>query len=394
MRVERDRGGADMKLSGVRVVDLSQFMPGPLMCGTMADHGADVIKLEALTGDPFRRDPSDEGIPPTGAFVAVNRGKRSIALDLKHAAGREAALRLLDTADVVVEAFRPGVAARLGIDYASLRQRNPRVVYCSLSAFGQTGPLATTAAHDMVIQAMAGSLPIDSRKVPLTNGASMAASVSAFTALSGVLMALLRARETGIGDWLDLSMHDATLNAQPVQAGPALRGDAPADLAYAMLEAYQTADDQWLCLGGRERPSAANLLTPLGRPDLIDNATGKAPQAPLREFLQATFRSRSRDAWLTWCEGRAISIAPVLSYSQALRHPHTVARAMVLHDDKGDAHLATPIKFANEPGVPRLVTPRVGADGPAILVELGYDAAQIAELEQCGVTLPATPTSI
>lgn len=374
-----------MKLRGVRVIDLSHFVPGPLLCSTMADHGADVIKLEPHEGDPFRR--TDESGFPSDPFVAVNRGKRSIALDLKQPEGLEAALRLLDSADVVVEAYRPGVAARLGIDYACVHPRNPRVVYCSLSAFGQYGPLAATPAHDIVVQAFAGSL---STEIPLANGPSLAAIAAAFTGLSGVLMALLRARESGVGDWLDLSMHDATLNAQAALTGAALRGLAPASAAYAMLETYRTADDKWLCLGGRERHFATNLLTSLGRPDLIDSATGTGaePQQQLREFLKMTFGGRTRSDWLNWFEGRNISVAPVLSLAEALCHPHTVAREMVLNDGDGNVQLGTPIKFANEPGKPRLRTAQAGADGAAILAELGYDPAQIEALQGTALKLP------
>jgi crotonobetainyl-CoA:carnitine CoA-transferase CaiB-like acyl-CoA transferase len=379
-----------MKLSGVRVIDLSQFMPGPMLASNLADHGADVIKIEPLTGDAARGSLESD----SEFFIALNRGKRSIALDLKRPEGLAIALRLIAEADVVIESSRPGVAARLGIDYDTVSRAHPRLVYCSLTAFGQTGPLSQVPAHDPVIQSMAGTLPRDERGVPVTTGASLAALAGSLTALSAVLMALLHARETGHGDFVDISLHDATLSAQPHLTSRALNPverdtveTAHGGNAIALLAAYRTADSQWLCLGGRELDFATHLLTPLGRPDLIAVAVGPGgeAQAELRAFLTEVFLTRTLSDWLAWFEGRRISVAPVLSLSEALAHPQTHARQMVSVDAAGRRHVGNAIRFRRDPAKPVLSIPAIGEHTVEILETLGYAAEHVAALDSAGV---------
>jgi crotonobetainyl-CoA:carnitine CoA-transferase CaiB-like acyl-CoA transferase len=374
-----------MKLTGLRVVDLSQFMPGPFLAANLADHGAQVIKIEPVTGDPTRGAPGTDG----AFFAAINRGKLSIALDLKHPDGREAALKLIDEADVVIESSRPGVAARLGIDYDTVSRTNPRLVYCAMTAFGQTGPLSQLPAHDPVIQSLAGTLPRDDRRMPITTGPSLAALAGSLTALSAVLMALLRARETGRGDYIDISLFDAALTAQPYLSGSLLNApanssqEAPeSDIGLALLSTYETADSKWLCLGGREHSFATNLLTPLGRTDLIGDAIGPAGegQTRVRTFLTQTFLTRTLDEWLDWFDGRNVSVAPVLSLAQALDHPHAHERAMIQSDPSGRKHVASPIHFRMEPASSPLAVPRLGEHTERVLRGIGYSDERIAEL--------------
>ncbi|MCP3725759.1 CoA transferase [Paraburkholderia sp. CNPSo 3272] len=378
-----------MKLTGLRVVDLSQFMPGPFLAANLAEHGAQVIKIEPVAGDPTRGAPGTDG----AFFAAINRGKRSIALDLKHPDGREAALKLMNEADVVIESSRPGVAARLGIDYDTVSRTNPRLVYCAMTAFGQNGPLSQLPAHDPVIQALAGTLPRDSRGMPVTTGPSLAALAGSLTALSAVLMALLRARETGRGDYIDISLFDAALTAQPYLSGRLLNTpdvssqETPDDdSGLALLSSYETADSKWLCLGGRERSFATNLLTPLGRPDLVGDAIGPAgeSQTRVRAFLTRTFLSRTLDEWLDWFDGRNISVAPVLSIAEALDHPHAHERAMIQSDPSGRKHVASPIHFRMEPAAPPLAVARLGQHTEAVLRSIGYSEERIAELIASG----------
>ena len=378
-----------MKLTGLRVVDLSQFMPGPLLAAHLADHGATVVKVEPPSGDANR------AAPGTGSafFAALNRGKQSIALDLKHPGGLAVARKLIDEADVVIESSRPGVAARLGIDYDTVVQTNPRVVYCAITAFGQTGPLSHLPAHDPVVQSLAGTLVRDSHGAPIATGPSLAALAGSLTALSGVLMALLRARETGRGDYLDISLFDAALTAMPHLSGRLLdASDARSqqaiegDTGLALLDTYQTADSKWLCLGGRELHFATNLLTPLGRPDLIADAAGPAGsgQERVRAFLTQTFLTRTLDAWLEWFDGRDISVAPVLSFAEALDHPQARARGMVQAGPDGRRQVASAIRFRMESATPPLPVPRLGEHATLVLSNAGYSEAQIAALVRSG----------
>src|SRR5450755_4084006 len=209
-----------MKLKGIRVLDLSQFLPGPHLTMTMADHGADVIMVEPKNGvgEPVRamgtRAPDGTAV----WFRNIARGKRSIALDLKDKNDLATFLRLADEADVIVEAFRPGVVARLGIGYDAIAERNPRIVYCSISAFGQNGPLRDKPSHDLGWQALAGTSDLsrgfsdDKPNMPNLVAADLASSL---TALSAILMALLARERTGKGDVIDIAMFDSLIAWTP-----------------------------------------------------------------------------------------------------------------------------------------------------------------------------------
>jgi crotonobetainyl-CoA:carnitine CoA-transferase CaiB-like acyl-CoA transferase len=367
-----------VKLQGVKVIDLSSFLPGPHLTMMMADHGAEVIKIEQPgTGDATRSIGQMQN-GHTVYFRNANRGKKSVALDLKGPAGREALLRLVKDADVLLETFRPGVAKRLGIDYDSVRKVAPQIVYCSISAFGQDGPLRDQPAHDLSVLALSGALSLtgDAERGPLLPSIPAADMASSLMALSGILMALLRARQTGQGDYLDLSMHDALVSWMahltgslfahdelPVPRNERLLGGA------ALYGIYRTQDGRFLTLGGSEIKFAENLLTALQRPDLIAAARQPAgvAQAPVRKFLEETFASQPLAYWIEWFKGKDVCWGPVLDLREGLNHPHVWARGMRLKDDAGNDHLGVPIRFANEPARPNFELPALGADGPDLL---------------------------
>jgi crotonobetainyl-CoA:carnitine CoA-transferase CaiB-like acyl-CoA transferase len=385
-----------VKLDGVRVLDLSLFLPGPMLTVMMADHGADVIKIEPKgEGEPTRHI----GYRKNGEsvwFRNTHRGKRSLELDLKAPEGRAVSLDLARRADVVVEAFRPGVAARLGVDYAAVKAINPRTVYCSISAFGQTGPYVKRPAHDLAVQAMAGVVALNEGQDgrPAAPHMPVADALASLTALSGVLMALLRARETGQGDYLDVAMLDSVLAWTPNVTGRIFatgeRHVVKEERSWggnAMYHLYECADGLWLALGGAEPKFAQNLLEPLGRLDLLPLAKlqpGKG-QAPLRDFLRETFRTRTRSDWALWFQGKDIAWAPVLNLKEAFDDPNTRARDMLAYDPAGNEIVGTPIKFSEEPAAIDARVPGKGADAEAILAELGYDAMRIAALRGKGV---------
>lgn len=385
-----------MKLEGVRVIDLSLFLPGPLMTQFMADHGAEVIKVESIhEGEPNR----EIGAKRDGVsvyFANTHRGKQSLALNLKDAAGVEVLMRLAEKSDVLVEAFRPGVMDRLGIGYAQVAKRAPKIVYASIAAFGQTGPNRDLAAHDLATEAMTGVLSLnrggDGRPaIPALANADMLASMMT---LSGVLMALYRRKETGKGDYLDMAMADCLLACLPNNMGTAMtvrrQPDLKAERALggnALYGIYETKDQDYVVLAGQELKFAKNLLEPLGRADLVELC--KLPpgpgQDPVREFLRDTFRTKTKAEWLAWFKGRDVAFAPLRTLPEALEDAHFKARGMVLKDARGWDHLGVPIRFEHEPGRPDFEPPAHGEHSAAILRSLGYADGEIAELKTRGV---------
>jgi crotonobetainyl-CoA:carnitine CoA-transferase CaiB-like acyl-CoA transferase len=366
-----------MKLEGIRVVDLSVFLPGPYLTMSLADHGAEVIKVEPPGGDPGREiGPRQDG--ETVFFRLMNRGKNSVVLDLKSDDGRAALLRLCDGADVFVESFRPGVMQRLGFDYATLAKRNPRLVYCSISAFGQDGPYRDLPAHDLAVEALGGALSITvgADGEPAIPGIPAADMLSSLQGLSAILMALLRREKTGQGDYIDMAMYDAVLAAYPNVLGPAFAEDrdlVPSEErsmgGSAFYRIYRTADGRHVVLGGQEIKFVRNLLEALGRPDFVPLCErGPGPhQKPLIDFLAGVFASRTQAEWVAWFEGRDICFAPVKTLREALDAPHARHRGMLVTDERGHAHVGPAIKFAREPSRPSLRTPGLGKHNDDII---------------------------
>ena len=358
------------KLAGIKVVDLSLFLPGPMMTMMMADQGAEVWKIEAAGGDPARAQaPFQNG--QSVWFRNLNRGKKSLMLDLKSAAGKARLSELIDSADVFVEGFRPGVMARLGFDYAAVAARNPRIVYCSISAFGQHGALAHHPAHDLATQALAGFLAVNdgAEATPVVPGAASADMAAGLTALSATLMALIGRERTGRGDYIDCAMFDSLLPWCAHIAGDAIAGgQAPRSASQrslggaAFYRVYRTKDARHIVLGGREMKFVHNLMTALERPDLIAIAERPAgEQAELIEFLTATFARRTRDEWVAWFTDKDVAFAPVLDFREALDAPHIAERGLLIEID-GSSVIGPAIRFAAESWIAR-PAPELGADG-------------------------------
>jgi crotonobetainyl-CoA:carnitine CoA-transferase CaiB-like acyl-CoA transferase len=366
-----------MKLAGIRVLDLSLFLPGPFLTLAMADHGAEVIKVEPPGGDPGRAIGLSDG-PATVFFRNLNRGKKSIVVNLKDAAQREALLKLCESADVFVESFRPGVATRLGIDYAAVSARNPRIVYCSISAFGQDGPYRDKPAHDLAVQAISGALSVCEGRdgQPAIPPLAAADYLSGLQALSGVLMALLRREQTGKGDRVDITMHDSVVCATLNLLGPTLAENRQPIAKHerntggaAFYQIYDTKDGRQIVLGGQEQHFIENLLNDLKRPDLIPlclRGPG-AHQRPVIDFFVGVFRQKTLAECVAWLSTLDICWGPVNTFPEALNDPGLAARGMILRDEAGRRHIAPPIHFQQEPARPNLRVPAVGEHTRQIL---------------------------
>ena len=384
-----------MKLQGLRVLDLSRFLPGPMLTQAMADHGAEVIKVESVDeGEPTRA--VGEMRDDVSVFFAnSNRGKRSLALNLKHRAGIEVLMRLAAVSDVMIEAFRPGVAKRLGISYAEVSGRAPRIVYASITAYGQTGPYRDLATHDLAIEAMTGVLSLTRGRdgAPAIPGLPAADMLSSMAGLSAVLMALLRRTETGRGDFIDLAMADCLLASMPNNFGSAMAAREQPDVrngrslgGSALYALYATQDGDWIALGGQEMKFVVNLLSLLGRDDLIElcRLPPGSGQDPVREFLQVTFLTRTKGEWVRFLAGKDLPFAPVQSLPEVLEDPHFRERGVLLTDRRGWDHIASPIRFSDEPSQERLEVPCLGQDTAEIMAMLGFDAERCADLEAAG----------
>jgi crotonobetainyl-CoA:carnitine CoA-transferase CaiB-like acyl-CoA transferase len=371
-----------MKLDGIRVLDLSVFLPGPYLTLAMADHGAEVIKVEAPgEGDPARHIGLSDG-PSTVLFRNLNRGKKSIVLDLKSPAGRDALLALAETADVFVESFRPGVVDRLGVGYRAICERNPRIVYCSISAFGQDGPFRNRPAHDLALEAESGALgmTLGTDGKPAIPGIPVADVLAALQGLSGVLMALLRRRDTGVGDYIDIGMHDVTVGAMLNILGPTFaEGRQPVATherttgGAAFYRVYETSDGRHLALAGQEPKFVNALLGALGRPDLASHCLrGPGPhQQPVIDFLAEQFRGRTLAEWDTYLPTLDVCYGRVNTLPEAIVHESLRAHGMLLRDALGRPHVGPPIRFRDESAAPSLSEPRLGEHSGAILGSIG-----------------------
>ena len=394
-------------LAGIRVLDLSLQLPGPFCTMMMADHGADVIKVdepEPRVRNPFAGE--EPGMGPADRYL--NRGKRSLTLNLKTEQGREIFRTLAAGADVVVEGFRPGVVRRLGVDYASLSGVNPRLVYCSISGYGQTGPMRDVAGHDINYISWAGILGMCGGRdgepaVPpvqigdLFGGAMMA--------LSGIMMALWSRQSTGKGRWIDVSMTDGASAIWSLHAAACLAGMPPPERGNMMLTGmfpcygtYRCADGKHVSLGALESWFWERLVDALGREDLREGqyAVGEAG-ARVRKELEGVFASRTRDDWVRFFEGKDVCISPVLDLPESFSSPLLRAREMVVEVDSplggSDLQPGRPLKFLDPegrkapdagPAVPRRA-PRLGEHNEEILAGIGYDAEGIARLRKSGV---------
>ena len=357
-----------MKLSGIRVLDLSAFLPGPHASMMMADHGADVIMVEPDNGlgEPTRKMGETYKDGTSVWFANISRGKKSYKVNLKDAEQHARFLKLAATADVFIEAFRPGVVTRLGVDYAAIKAINPGIIYCSISAFGQTGKYKDKPAHDLVIQAMAGTADLTRGMdgAPALTPMPSADFAASSHALSGVLMALYGREKTGKGDYLDISMYDSLLSWIPNVTGAIFaenrqpeRSEMRSFGGNAFVYIYQTKDGGHIVLGGSEPKFVKNILTVFERPDLIEEMNKPVGQQDaVKDFLREKFLTKSQAEWEAILGGIDCCWSTIRTLHTAL----TEKGAPVTKDDSGKSHIRNPIRFTQDLAKPSYELPEYG----------------------------------
>jgi alpha-methylacyl-CoA racemase len=377
-------------LAGLRVLDLSRLLPGGFCSLLLADFGADVIKVEDMgMGDYVRASPPQ--------FFALNRNKRSMRVDLKTDGGREAFLRLAGGADVVLESFRPGVMDRLGVGYDRLRQENPRLVYCAITGYGQDGPYAARAGHDMNYLARVGLLGLTGEPdgPPVQAGGLIAdLGGGALMAAFGILAALRERDRSGEGQLVDVSMADGALSWLAMVAARFLAdGEVPqrgrTELAGGLIcyRPYRCADG-WVTLGALEPKFWRAWCEGVGRPELADRQFEPVESDTHRE-VEAVFAERTRAEWEAFNDEHDCCVEPVLDLDEALDSALVRAREMIVEVDQPGAGpvrlLGTPVKLSRTPADPaRAGGPAIGADTDPVLAEAGYASDEIAALRAAG----------
>lgn len=378
----------ESSLADLRVVDFTTQLSGPYCTRLLADLGADVIKIERSDrGDDLRHAPPFvDG--ESASFRVINRNKRSVALDLKDPRDLDACKWLVASADVVVESFRPGVMARLGLDYASLAEEREDLIYCSVSGFGQTGPLRDQGGFDLITQAMSGLMSItgEVEGSPLRIPVPVSDLCAGMFAAIGILSAIHARTRTGRGQLVDTSLFEAALSLgnyeaatvfatgeEPERLGHAHRGSAP----------YQDfrARDGWLVIGAANQQlwtrlcDALNVEHLASDPRFATNRDRVANQRALADELQAVFETDTVARWLEKLEAAGIPAGPVLSYKEAYAHPQVRAREMVTEESDGMRTLGIPMKLSETPGALRRPAPRLGEHTDEVLAEVRAAAA-------------------
>ena len=388
-------------LEGVRVLDLSRLLPGGFCSLLLADFGAEVLKVEDTgMGDYVRWSPPYHGGAEDSAksalFLALNRGKRSIRVNLKEEAGREILLKLVRDHDVLLESFRPGVMDRLGVGYERLRQENPELVYCAITGYGQDGPYTSRSGHDMNYLGLNGLLGLtgDAGGPPVQSAGQIAdLGGGALMGAFGILAALRERDRSGEGQFVDASMFDGSLSWLALVAARYLcdgavpkRGEGELSGGLLCYRPY-ACKDGWVTLGALEPKFWQEWCLGVGREDLVDRQFER-PGSEAHAEVERVFLERTRAEWQEFAERHDCCLEPVLDLDEALDSELVQAREMVVEVEQPGAGgvrlLGVPVKLSRTPGAPAGPGPALGEHTREVLAGLGYGAEQIDALEESG----------
>ena len=409
MAPEQDNGRGGLPLEGIRVLDLTRLLPGGFCSQMLADFGAEVIKVEDTgPGDYIRYAPplyevsdpaagADEGATRSGLYLSLNRGKRSIRLDLKSEGGQRAFHRLVPTADVVLEGFRPGVAERIGVDHETLHRINPGLVYCSITGYGQDGPSRDRAGHDINYLGATGMLAMTGRADgPPIQPAGQIGDLGggAMNAAFGILAALIEKGKSGKGQLVDISMTDGAFAWLAMAAGAALadgerprRGETMLGGGIICYLTYEAADG-WVSCGALEPKFWRAFCEGTGHEELIESQFER-PGSEAWEKVAAVFRERSREEWKAFNDRYDCCIEPILELDEALESELMRERGMVVEFEQPGIgpvrQIGSPIKMSRTPAAEAAAAPAIGADTRDVLAAAGFSPKEIEELFAAGV---------
>lgn len=392
-------------LHGLKVLELAQIMAGPT-CGMMlADMGADVIKVEKLPGGDDARNYREENARDISqSFAMINRNKRGIALNLKTEEGRAALLRMVESADVLIENYRHGTMEKLGLGYDILSKVNPRLIYCAISGYGRSGPMADTGGFDLIAQGFAGLMSVTGEKggQPVKSGNSVADINAGILATVGILAAYINRLKTGEGQVVETSLFEAGLQqmywfaAMYFATGVSAKASGSAHPLIAPYQAFKTADS-WITLGGANQRNWLKIAEVLGHPEWQDDARfvngpqRKMHEDVLVELIGAVLVTKPASHWMAKFEEAGVPAGPVNTIADVLNHPQTAAREMVVETEHPVAgtikSLGLPIKFSKTPASVNRSATLLGEHSREVMLEFGFTAEEVEQMLESGALL-------
>ncbi len=383
-----------LPLEGIRILDLSRLLPGPLCTQLLADLGAEVIKIEDHAGGDYSRWFPPKQKVHSVHFLTVNRNKKSIRLDLRAEKGKEIFKQLCKTADVVLETFRPGAMDRLGLGYEDIKKVNPEIIYCSLTGFGQDSPYKNVPGHDINYISVTGIQSTTGSKEgkPIIPGIPIADTAGTFNATIALLAALYGKKSNGNGQYIDIALTDSAILFQALSMGafgfsgenPQMSNETLAS-KYAYYDVYEAKDGKYLAFGNVEEKFWSEFLKAIDREDLMKDMHAEEPrQSEVKAEITAVVKTKTVSEWMDLLKDYDVCITPVNNYAEALQDPHVKSRGLWFYGDdpvEGKVmQMSYPAKFSDyKPGW-RTPPPKLGENTEEIIKELGYNDEQIKEL--------------
>ena len=390
-------------LAGFKVLEMAQIMAGPVAGQMLADLGAEVIKVEKMPGGDDTRSYAEPRINGVSApFLMLNRGKRGLALNLKHPRGREVLFELVRQSDALIENFRKGTLEKFNAGYEDLRKINPRLIYCAISGYGRTGPYADKGGFDLIAQGFSGLMSVTGEpgRPPVKPGTPVADINAGILAVNGIMAAHIHCLKTGEGQLVETSLMEAAMHQTHWHAGIFFAtGQSPeptgsAHVLTAPYQAFRTADGH-INIGGANATNWQRVCTELGHPEWAtdqrfkDNADRMANREALVQAMESVLETDSTEHWVARFDAAGVPAGPVHKIGQAVQHPQALAREMVVqtkHPDAGEVRsIGNPVKLSASPGSSDRPAPRFGEHTREVLEEFGFAAADIDGLISEGV---------